>query len=341
MALNNLNPFFSKKPIRWGIIGCGSVTEMKSGPPYQLTENFELAMVMRRDAAKAEDYAKRHNVPNWTTDATALIDNPDIDAVYVATPPDTHKFYGLQVANAGKPCCIEKPMAPSYVEALEINNAFQKRNLPLFVAYYRRSLPRFLKIKEWLDGNRIGELRHINWIKTRTASPLDVSKAYNWRTDARIAPAGYFDDLASHGLDLFCFLLGDIAKASGLASNQLGLYSAFDTISGSWIHENGITGSGSWNFGSFQPLDEVKILGSKGEIHFSVLHEEPIKLITKEGEESIFIEHPKHLHEFHVDNMKNHLFGEFAHPSTGKTGLHTSWVMNQILMNVKKVRKIY
>ncbi|MEM8928595.1 MAG: Gfo/Idh/MocA family oxidoreductase [Bacteroidota bacterium] len=324
-------PFFRKKPIRWGIIGCGSVTEVKSGPPYQMTKDFKLAMVTRRDGEKARDYAKRHKVPQWTTDPSEVIDHPDIDAVYIATPPDTHMLYGIQVAKAGKPCCIEKPMSPCYADSLEVYNAFADRKLPLFIAYYRRSLPRFNQLKQWLDEGRIGEVRHIHWIKTRTTSPLDQSGDYNWRTDANMALGGYFDDLASHGLNLFTYLLGDIAEASGIASNQQGLYSAYDTISGSWKHKNGATGSGTWNFGSYRPIDRVEILGARGEIHFSVLGKAPLQLISDDGNQSVFIEHPKHLHQYHVENMRKHLFGKAEHPSLGDSGLHTSWVMDKIL----------
>lgn len=317
--------------MRWGIIGCGNVTEIKSGPPYQMTKDFELAMVMRRDGEKAKDYAQRHQVPNWTTDAAEIIENPDIDAVYIATPPDYHKHYGLLVAEAGKPCCIEKPMASHYLDSLQLYEAFKEKEIPLFIAYYRRSLPRFLKIKEWLDTGSIGEIRHIHWIKTRTASPLDRSGGYNWRTDAAVAPGGYFDDLASHGLNLFMYLLGDIVEASGITGNQQGLYSAYDTVSGSWKHKNGVIGSGTWNFGSYRPMDTVEILGSKGEIHFSVLGEEPLQRLSDQGNQSIFIEHPKHLHQYHVENMQKHLWGIDKHPSLGDSGLHTRWVMDKIL----------
>jgi len=326
-----MESFGQKKTIRWGFIGCGSVTEVKSGPPYQMTKDFELAMVMRRDEEKAKDYALRHQVPHWTSDADELIENPEIDAVYIATPPDSHKLYALQVAKAGKPCCIEKPMAPNYADSLEIFKAFKEKEVPLFIAYYRRSLPRFNKVKQWLDKGLIGEVRHIHWVKTRTASPLDLSGDNNWRTDAKIALGGYFDDLASHGLNLFTYLLGDIKEAKGMATNQEGHYTAFDSITGSWIHKNGITGSGSWNFVSYRPLDKVEILGSKGEIHFSVLGEQPVQLITANHEESFFIEHPKHLHQYHVENIRKHLFGEVLHPSLGESGLHTSWVMDKIL----------
>ncbi|WP_394974674.1 Gfo/Idh/MocA family protein [uncultured Croceitalea sp.] len=326
-----MKPFFKKSLIRWGIIGCGNVTEVKSGPAYQMTEGFELFGVMRRNLDKAKDYAKRHKVLFYTDDAKALIQHPDVDAIYIATPPDTHKFYGLQVAEVGKPCCIEKPMAPTYAESLAIYTAFKERDIPLFIAYYRRSLPRFLKIKEWLSNDMIGEARHIKWYKSRTASPLDLGGEYNWRTDAKIALAGYFDDLASHGLDLFTFLLGDIVKASGFATNQQGLYTAYDAVSGSWAHKNGVMGSGSWIFGANQPRDKVEIIGSKGEIRFSVLGEEPVELITPTGSRSEFIEHPKHLHEFHVLNIRRHLTGKGMHPSTGESGLHTAWVMGEIL----------
>ena len=148
--------------MNWGFIGCGSVTEIKSGPAYQQTTDFNVTAVMRRDIEKLKDYAKRHNIKATFTDADALINDANIDAVYIATPPDTHKYYALKVAKAGKPCCIEKPLSPSYNESLEIQKAFNEKNTPLFVAYYRRSLPRFLKIKEWLANNYIGEVRHIN-----------------------------------------------------------------------------------------------------------------------------------------------------------------------------------
>jgi len=198
---------------------------------------------MRRDADKVKDYAKRHGIKKYYTNADDLINDNEIDAVYIATPPDSHKLYALKVAKAGKICCVEKPLAPSYPDSLAIYNAFNDKNIPLFVAYYRRSLPRFTKIKEWLENNYIGDVRHISWNFCKPASDIDKSKVYNWRTDANIAPGGYFDDLASHGLDLFTYLLGNIKQVSGISVNQQQNYTAKDAITASWIHENNITGS--------------------------------------------------------------------------------------------------
>jgi len=320
----------TQKNIRWGIIGCGDVTERKSGPAYQKTEGFELKAVMRRDIDKAADYARRHNIDKYGADADALINDPEIDAVYIATPPDTHKFYALKVAQAGKPCCIEKPMAPSYADCLEILNAFDAKFLPLFVAYYRRSLPRFLKVKQWIDEGRIGTVRNLHWHLTKTPSAIDVSGTYNWRTNANIAAAGYFEDLASHGLDLFVFFFGDVKEVNGVSLNQQGLYTAKDAVAASWLHTSGITGTGSWNFGAYEREDIVTIYGSAGTITFAVFDEVLLVLTTAAGREEVVIEHPENIQQYHVQNMRDHLLGTATHPSTGRTAAHTNWILDKI-----------
>lgn len=319
------------KVYKWGIIGCGDVTELKSGPAFQKVAGFKLVAVMRRDIAKAKDYASRHQVAKFYNDADALINDPEIDAVYIATPPDSHTTYALKVAAAGKICCIEKPMAPTYADCLKINNAFDTKNIPLFVAYYRRSLPRFNQIKSWIELGKIGTVRHINWHLSKPANAIDLSEKYNWRTDINIAYGGYFDDLASHGIDLFIYLFGSIKKAYGLAANQQGLYTAMDTLTGTWIHESNITGSGSWNFGTEKREDRVEIYGNKGKISFSVFDENPIILEQGSTVESLSIAHPENVQYFHVENIKNHLIGKNKHPSTGKTAAETSWVLDKIL----------
>ncbi len=321
------------KIIRWGILGCGNVTELKSGPAYQKTTGFKIEAVMRRDAEKAADYAKRHHIEKYYSNADDLINDPEIDAIYIATPPDAHLFYGLKVAAAGKICCIEKPLAPSYKESLEIYEAFKTKNIPLFTAYYRRTLPRFEQIKTWLENNEIGEVRSIRWNLTKTTSPQDLSGEYNWRTDAKIASGGYFDDLASHGLDLFMFLLGDIKDVSGYSLNQQGLYSSKDAITACWVHESGVTGNGNWNFGSHNGEDSVEIAGSKGKISFSIFENDAIILSNEKGEAELFIEHPENVQLYHVKRIREHLLGNSFHPSSDFSAVRTSWVMDKILGN--------
>ena len=329
-----INKSESPKIIRWGIIGCGNVTEVKSGPAYQKTEGFKIEAVMRRDADKAADYAKRHGIQKYYTNADDLINDTEIDAIYIATPPDTHKYYGLKVALAGKICCIEKPLAPNYQDCISIYETFEEKNIPLFVAYYRRTLPRFEQIKKWLDTNSIGEIRHIRWHLSKPTSEQDKSGTYNWRTDSEIATGGYFDDLASHGLDLFIHLLGNIKEVSGISLNQQGLYSSQDTVTACWAHETGVTGTGSWNFGCYEREDKVEIYGSKGKITFSVFENVPLVLTNEEGETALNIEHPENIQLHHVQQMKEHLLGNSIHPSNGFTAAHTNWVMDKITGNI-------
>ena len=319
------------KKIHWGIVGAGNVCELKSGPAYQKTPGFYLKAAMRRDLEKAKDFTKRHDIDLYYDNANTLINSPDIDAVYIATPPDSHLEYALKVAQAGKICCVEKPMAVTSKECETMVDAFEKKDLPLFVAYYRRSLPRFKQIKSWIDNGEIGDIRNIQWAFAKPSNDLDISKNYNWRTDKSIALGGYFDDLASHGLDLFHYLLGKFENAQGQRTNQQQLYTAHDAISASWIHQNGVIGSAFWNFGSWKREDKVEIIGSKGSIIFSVFNEAPIQLINSKETIILTIDHPVNIQLYHVQAMKKHLDGIEEHPSTGETGLHTAWVMDKIL----------
>ncbi|OHD03852.1 MAG: oxidoreductase [Sphingopyxis sp. RIFCSPHIGHO2_01_FULL_65_24] len=316
--------------IRWGMIGCGDVTERKSAPAYQLVEGFALHGLYGRTRSKADDYAARHGVPHVFDSAEALINASDIDAVYIATPPDSHEAYALDVARAGKPCCIEKPMAPDHAACVRIRDAFAARDLPLFVAYYRRTLPRFRQVKAWLDEGAIGCVRHVHWTLTKPASPADF-EATNWRVDAAVAPGGYFDDLASHGLDLFCWLFGEVADVAGFAVNQQGRYSAADAVTGCWLHKGGVTGSGSWNFGAADREDRVEIIGSGGRILFSIFDDAPLRLVRDGTAVETVVEHPPVIQHFHVEAIRDHLAGRGPHPSTGESAAHTAWVMDRIL----------
>jgi len=318
--------------VRWGIIGCGNVTEVKSGPAFNKVEGFSLEMVMRRDAAKAEDYARRHQVPRWTADADQLINDPSIDAVYIATPPSSHLSYALKVAAAGKPAYVEKPMAMSHAECVAMTDAFDKAGVPLFVAYYRRSLPRFETIRHWLQDGRIGAVRHLHWGLSRPAAPPSrETSPDNWRVDPAIAGGGYFADLACHGLDLFLHHLGDIAEAAGVAANQRGLTRAEDSVAACWRFESGATGSGFWNFTGDTAMDIVTILGEKGRIDYSVFGDVPLKLWTETGEETLTIAHPPNIQSAHIDNIRRHLAGEAEHPALGREAAKVSAVMDRIL----------
>ena len=317
--------------VRWGMIGCGSVTEKKSAPAYRVAAGSELVAVASRRAASARAYATKHGIGRVFDDPAELIRSPDVDAVYIATPPSSHLAYALAVAEAGKPCCVEKPIALSGEEAAEMVSAFEGAGCPLFVAYYRRSLPRFAQVGRWIASGRIGEVRHVHWTLTRPPAPADLAGKGGWRTDRNEAPGGYFDDLACHGLDLFDFLIGPIAFATGVTRNQASLYEVPDAVAASWSHSNGATGTGLWNFAAFARSDEVRIIGSEGEIQLSIFEDAPVVLDTSFGREVSEMENPQPIQLHHVENMVRHLSGEDRHPSSGESAARTARVMDWIL----------
>ena len=196
------------KIIRWGIIGCGNVTEVKSGPGFQLAKNSLLVAVMRRNGELAKDYAIRHNIPKWYDNAEELINDPDVDAVYIATPPAFHKEYTLKCALAGKPVYVEKPMARNFEECTAMIQACENAGVPLFVAYYRRALDRFNKVKELIESGEIGEVRFVTVILYKKLVQIDSkSGELPWRVIPEISGGGEFMDLASHTLDVLDYIL--------------------------------------------------------------------------------------------------------------------------------------
>lgn len=321
--------------VRWGIIGCGDVTEVKSGPAFQKIENSELLAVMRRTGELAKDYAERHNVPKWYDDAEALINDPDIDAIYIATPPGSHKEYTIKAAKAGKSVYVEKPMARNVVECQEMIAACEEAGVPLYVAYYRRAQPRFLKIKELLENNAIGDVRFVSTTQYQQVSE-DVMNSENlpWRVQPLLAGGGLFFDLASHTLDLLDFLLGPIQSVQGFASNQAGHYHAEDIVTGTYLFESGIHGVGNWCFSAFENVDVNEIVGSKGKITFSTFGNDPIVLTTTSGTQEWSFEMSQPVHQPMVETIVAELTGDGRKcQSTGVTGARTNWVMGEMVKN--------
>ncbi len=319
------------KTIRWGIIGCGAVTEVKSGPALQKAKHSSLMAVMRRNGELAQDYAERHSVPRWYDYADALINDPEVDAVYIATPPDSHKHYTLKVAQAGKPVYVEKPMALNHAECLAMIEACREAGVPLFVAYYRRALPRKLKVKQLVDSGAIGEVR---W--TRIAyhrSPPDNLDPDNlpWRYIPEIAGGGIYADIACHMLDLLDFVLGPVRSVKGFASNQLGLYPAEDIVTGTFIHQSGVHGVGTWCFTGFERVDLIEIAGNRGKVSFACFDESPIVLETDNGLEEFAISNPPHIQQPLIQTVVDELRGVGVCPSTGESAARTNWVMDEML----------
>ncbi len=317
--------------IQWGIIGCGDVTEVESGPAFNKVPGSELVAVMRRDAAKAADYAKRHNVPKWYADTAQLIADPEVNAVYIATPPGSHEMYALQCIAAGTPVYVEKPMALNTDAAKNMAAAAVNNNVKLCVAHYRRQQPLFKKIKQLLHEQAIGAVRTVQLTLHKTAFTQEQlqNPHFAWRVDPSIAGGGLFYDLAPHQLDILYYFFGPVKAAKGFSINQAGLYKADDLVSGVMQFENGIVFNGNWCFTANRSVDICQITGSEGSIRFSMFDHCPVEVTVNGITSSYTFEPLQHVQQPMIAAVVNYFLGKAANPCSGEDGAMVMQLMEE------------
>ena len=318
--------------VRWGMIGCGAVAEVKSGPGFYKAANSALLAVTSADPAMTRSFAERHGVPRIYDSSEQLVADPEIDAVYIATPPSSHKPLALLAARSGKHAYVEKPMAMRFDECREIVDACTERKVRLFVAFYRRAMPRFLKIKEWIDSGAIGEVRTVRVVQHQTPAMEDLSpKTLPWRLKPEVSGGGKFLDMGIHELDLFDFLFGAIEEVQGIASNQAGLYEVEDTVTAIWRHASGVQGCGSWCYVCGYGEDCVEIVGSRGRIGFEFFSDRPMKLVNETGEQIVEIPNPPHVQQPFIQSIVDDLNGLAPCPGSIESAMRSTWVADTIL----------
>ncbi len=327
------SPLAARGVVRWGLLGCGDVTEIKSGPGFQKARGSQLVAVMRRQGPLAADYARRHGVPRWYDNAAALVNDPEVDAVCIATPPGAHLEGIALVAAAGKPAYVEKPMARHTPECDAMIAAMDAARQKLFVAYYRRALPRFLKVKELLAGGAVGTLTAVAY---RMAMPLpaDPETARRaWRLDATHSGGGLLLDVGSHVLDLFDFFCDPLEQIAGHAAQLATRANVEDAVAITFLTAAGVPGSATWNFSSHAHQDLLEFSGTKGRIALSVFGNEPVRFETAQGVESFDLPNPPHVAQPLIQTVVDDLLGRGTCPSTGESARRTSAVMDAILEN--------
>lgn len=323
------------KQINWGFIGCGEVAERKSGPAFDAINGSRVVAVMSRTAERAASYAERHGIAKWYTDAHQLINDPDVNAIYVATPPSSHATFAIMAMQAGKPVYVEKPLAANYEDCVRVNRVSEETGVPCYVAYYRRYLPYFQQVKKIINEGTIGNIAYVQVRFTTPPRELDAMKGEKqpWRLNPAIAGGGYFYDLAAHQLDLLQEFFGVIVRAHGYCTNRAGLYEAEDTVSASFRFENGLVGSGSWCFVGHESArdDRIEVVGERGVVSFSVFSYEPIRLITSEGEQRFEIPNPTYVQEPLIRQVVESLQGFGLCQCTSVSATPVNWVMDRIL----------
>jgi predicted dehydrogenase len=320
--------------ICWGIIGCGNVTEVKSGPAFNKVEHSSLMAVSRRDPDKLADYVKRHHIPLSFTNALDLIQSEKINAIYIATPPDVREAYAIEAMQLGKPVYLEKPMALNLAACKRLKSVSEKLGIKLSVAHYRRNLPLFMEVKNILEQGDIGAIKEvqITMLKKTDKAAKDPS---NWRVDPSIAGGGYFYDLAPHQIDLVFYFFGKPKSFSGTSTNKAGLYKAEDFVQGTIELENGIVCKGLWDFSiNGEEKDEFLIIGEKGTIRFPVFGLF-IEVESNGQVKTIPFEAPKHNQQNHIQAVVNYFLDKGENPCSAEDAILSMEVMESFVYGSK------
>jgi len=320
--------------INWGIIGCGDVAEVKSGPAFQKVENSNLLMVMRRNEIKVKDFAQRHEVPLWTTNADDIIHDPNINAVYIATPPSSHLTYTIQALKANKNVYLEKPMALNSNEANQICEALVNSTGKLTMAHYRRKLPAFLKVKELLEINAIGNVLHVGLQVLQSKNELFASdKKENWRIQPEISGGGYFYDLAPHHIDLMLHFFGEIDEMHGFTKQSNNSH-VEEIVNGVLSFKNGVQFQGIWNFNvsKVDQKDQCIIYGTEGSITFSFFGSK-VHLNTEIDNKEYKFNNPKHVQEPMIKATVDYFLGNSKNPCSALDGLTVMNTLEQLSGN--------
>jgi predicted dehydrogenase len=286
---------------------------------------------MRRNGALAADYARRHGVPRWYDDARQLVNDPEVDAVYIATPPGSHLELAQQVAAAGKPCYVEKPMARNTAECDAMIAAFRAADCSLFVAYYRRAQPRFVRVKDLITSGALGQVTGVNY-RMATATPPNANPASGaWRVNTTTSGGGLLLDVGAHVLDLLDFFFGPLAQVRGEAARMNPAAEVEDVVALTFRIPSGAAGAATWNFCSFAKEDQLDITGTAGRVRCSIFGSEPVLLETAAGTESMAFPPLAHVAQPLIQTVVDELLGRGVCPSTAESARRTSAVMDAAL----------
>ena len=316
--------------LKWGIIGCGNVAEHKGGPPLYTVEGSELVAVMRRDPAKAEDFAKRHGAKRYYNDVNQLLADDEVNAVFIATPPYLHCEQTIEAADAGKHVLCEKPMAMSVEECQRMVDACKVAGVTLMIAYYRNFYPNIVKMKDLMNEGAIGDvvLARVNCTTFYNPNRADLK---NWRVKPEISGGGVLMDIGSHRISLLEYLMGDIESVTGFAETVHQDIPVDDSAVFSLRFESGAHAVANINWNIGVGIDDVEVYGTKGCLRCSPLNSGNLTVETKSDGKVELKQIPlPYTHTGLVEDFVNHIKTGEPIRCSGESGLQTNSAIAQI-----------
>lgn len=316
--------------IKWGFIGCGKVVEKKSGPAFNTANNSSIYAVMRRNLDNTKVSAEKLGAQKWYDNVDDLLKDNEVNAVYIATPPGLHLEQAIKCCQAKKATYIEKPFARNYKEALEITEMFEKAGVPLYIAHYRRALPKFVKIKRLLEEGIIGKICEVDFRLNRKYNKEEILNTWLYNTE--LSGGGKFYDIAPHSIDIMVYLFGKFTKINGIATNNSKEYNVEDVVVMSFETENGVIGTANFNSIAFDKKDKILVYGTNGTMEFSMHGNDDIVIKNENGEEKLHIDNPDIIQEDMVHEVVDSLItGKHLNTCSGREALETYRIIDEVL----------
>ena len=317
-------------PVRWGLIGCGDIAARRVAAALRDTPHSSLVAVARRQAARAEAFAREHGARRAHADWRDLVRDDEVDAVYVATPVRVHAEQTVAAAEAGKHVLCEKPMALTAAECERMIAAADRNGVRLGVAYYRHHYPVVARLRELLASGEIGQpiLCRVDVFEPFDAAP---GAARAWLLDKEEAGGGPMMDFGCHRIEVLLDLFGPVRDVQGFPANvRYRDREVEDTCVAHLRFQNGTEAVLAVTHAVSERRDTLDVYGTAGSVHVPVLNDGSIQLVTTGGSREERLPPHVNLHQPLVEDFVGAVRGRRDPTVSGAIGLEVSRVLDAI-----------
>jgi predicted dehydrogenase len=315
--------------LKWGLIGCGDISERRVAPALRDLPNCELVAVNRQDYSKAESFAKKFGAKRWYEDWSDLINDDEIDAVYIATPVYLHAEQTIAAARAGKHILCEKPMAMSVAECDAMIEATSLHNVTLGVAYYRHFYPVVFQIKELIKNGNIGQIVTVLIKAFSHYNPSPGEPRY-WLLEPEKSGGGPMMDFGCHRIEVLLDVFGPIKKTTSIVNRLHFERQVEDSATAFFEFDSGVHGILSAHHSVFESKDSIEIYGTAGSLYIENLNKGELRITTKDGERTEHLPPHANLHLPHIENFTQAVFKNEQPGVNGEQGRAVSVVLDEI-----------
>ena len=316
--------------VGWGLVGCGDIAAKRVAAALRESPGSALVAVARARAALAAEFAQRHGAKRWHADWRDILKDPEVDAVYLATPVRLHAEQAIAAAEAGKHVLCEKPMALEASACERMIAAARAHRVRLGVAYYRHHYPVVARLRELLASGEIGApvLAQVQAFEPFDPGP-DHPRAWLMRRSE--SGGGPMADFGCHRIEVLLDLLGPVAEVQGFAGNvRYREREVEDSCTAHLRFGSGATAVLEVTHAAFEARDTLELFGTRGSAHVSVLNQGGLRVVTAEGARAE--SHPPHpnLHQPLVEDFVAAIRERREPGVTGEVGLEVARVVARV-----------